>query len=90
MPTAAPSANSDAYKAPGDLSASTTALQNRLVIMNADLTIVIPDPQAKMDAINQMATALGGFVISMNMYQTTTPNGDTVPAGTISHPSPSG
>jgi hypothetical protein len=52
--------------------------------MNADLTIVIPDPQAKMDAINQMATALGGFVISMNMYQTTTPNGDTVPAGTIS------
>jgi hypothetical protein len=84
MPTAAPSANSDAYKAPGDLSASTAALQNRLVIMNADLTIVIPDPQAKMDAINQMATALGGFVISMNMYQTTTPNGDTVPAGTIS------
>jgi hypothetical protein len=66
------------------VSASSTALQARLVIMNADLTIVIPDPQAKMEAINQMATNLGGFVISMNMYQTSTQNGATAPEGTIS------
>jgi flagellar basal body-associated protein FliL len=43
-PTAAP-AYSDAYKGPGDVTANTTALQNRLVIMNADLTIVVSDEQ---------------------------------------------
>ena len=76
--------SSDANKAPGDMSVNSTALQDRLVIMNADLTIVIPDPQTKVDAINQMATNLGGFVISMNMYQTYTQNGQTVPEGYIS------
>ncbi len=85
VPTAAP-AYSDTYKAPGDTStnSSTTTLQDRLVIMNADLTIVIADPQAKVDAISQMATSLGGFVISLNMYQTTGQDGSSIPAGTIS------
>jgi hypothetical protein len=76
--------SNDASKGPGDLSASSAAIQERLVIMNADLTIVIPDPQAKVEAINQMANNLGGFVISMNMYQTYTQNGQTAPEGTIS------
>ena len=66
------------------MNASRAALQDRLVIMNADLTIVIPDPQAKVEAINQMATSLGGFVISMNMYQTSTQSGQIAPEGTIS------
>jgi hypothetical protein len=83
-PTMAAEGYSDASKGVGNLNPSSAALQDRLVIMNADLTIVIADPQAKMDAINQMATALGGFVITMNMYQTTTQNGQSVPAGNIS------
>ena len=84
VPTQAYAGVTDASKGTGDVSASTSALQARLVIMNADLTIVIPDPQAKMEAINQMATSLGGFVISMNMFQTYTQNGETAPEGTIS------
>jgi hypothetical protein len=84
MPTQAPASNSDASKGPGEVNANAAALQARLVIMNADLTIVIPDPQAKVETISQMATNLGGFVISMNMYQTTTQSGQTVPAGSIS------
>ena len=84
VPTQAYADSSDAGKAPGDVSASGAALQERLVIMNADLTIVIPDPQAKVEAISQMANNLGGFVISMNMYQTYTQNGQTAPEGTIS------
>jgi hypothetical protein len=83
LPTAVP-AYSDAFKTTGDVSANSTALQDRLVIMNADLTIVIPDPQTKLDAISQMAASLGGFVISMNMYQTTAQDGSPVPAGSIS------
>jgi len=84
LPTQSYAGLSDASKNAGDVSASGTALQDRLVIMNADLTIVIPDPQAKVEAINQMAINLGGFVISMNMYQTYTQNGQTAPEGTIS------
>jgi hypothetical protein len=63
---------------------SDTSAQDRLVIMNADLTIVITDPQARMTAISQLATTMGGFVVSMNMYQTTLPNGQTAPEGSIS------
>lgn len=83
VPTAAP-AYSDSFKTTGDVSANSAALQDRLVVMNADLTIVVPDPQTKLDAISQMASSLGGFVISMNMYQTTAQDGTQVPAGTIS------
>ena len=75
---------SDANKAIGAVSANDAALQDRLVIMNADLTIVVPDPQAKMEAINQLATGLGGFVVTMNMYQTFTQNGQKAPEGSIS------
>jgi hypothetical protein len=60
------------------------AIQERMVIMNVDLTIVIPDPEAKMAEISAMAESLGGFVVSMNMYQTTLYSGDTVPEGYIS------
>jgi len=67
-----------------------TSAQDRLVIMNADLTIVIPDPQAKLQAISQMAASMGGFVVSMNMDQTTLQNGQTAPEGSISIRIPSG
>jgi len=83
-PTMSYADSSNAGKGPGDASANSAAIQERLVIMNADLTIVIPDPQAKVEAISQMANNLGGFVISMNMYQTYTQNGQTAPEGTIS------
>jgi hypothetical protein len=84
LPTQAPAPNSDASKGTGVLNSSGPALQDRLVIMNADLTIVVSDPQSKVEAINRMATSLGGFVITMNMYQTYTQNGKTAPEGTIS------
>lgn len=77
MPTAAP------YD-PAKANLTNTAIQERMVIMNADLTIVIPDPQAKMEAISAMAANLGGFVVSMNMYQTYLSGGGTAPEGYIS------
>jgi hypothetical protein len=45
---------------------------------------VVADPQKKMDAINQMAKDLGGYLISMNMSQVHTPSGESVPQGSIS------
>jgi hypothetical protein len=84
LPTQSSPSYSDANKTAGESYANSTQTQERLVIMNADLTIVIADPQAKMDEINQMAANLGGFVVSMNMYQTVTQNGESVPEGYIS------
>ena len=62
---------------------SSTQLQERLVIQNADLSIVVADPQTKMSAISAMAKEMGGFVVSSNMYQTYLSNGEPVPEGSI-------
>ena len=62
---------------------SNTQLQDRLVIQNADLTIVVADPQIKMTAISAMAKELGGFVVSSNIYQSYLSNGEPVPEGSI-------
>jgi len=88
-PTSAP-AFLDTSKGANGASAPSAPAQDRLVIMNADLTIVIPDPQAKLQAISQMAVNLGGFVVTMNMDQTTMQNGQTAPEGSISVRIPSG
>lgn len=63
--------------------ASNAQLQDRLVIQNADLAIVVADPQVKMAAISAMAKELGGFVVSSNIYQSYLSNGKTVPEGSI-------
>ena len=55
----------------------------RVVIINVDMSIVVDDPIAKMDQIAKMAEGMGGFVVSSNVYQTTTPNAQTVPEGSI-------
>ena len=68
----------------GKTIASVAAAQARLVTMNVDLSIVVADPLKKMDAINQMAVDLGGYLVSSNTSQVVSPNGNTVPQGTIS------
>ncbi len=60
-----------------------TAAVERLVIQNADLTIVVINPETKMDAIGKMAESMGGFVVTKNVYQTRTPNNVKVPEGNI-------
>jgi hypothetical protein len=55
----------------------------RLVIQNADLSIVVADPEVKLDQIANMAETMGGFVVSKNVYQTTTGSNVKVAAGTI-------
>lgn len=55
----------------------------RLVIKNANLSLVVDDPEASMDEIAALAERLGGFVVSSNLYQTTTLNGLEVPSAYI-------
>jgi hypothetical protein len=59
-------------------------MQEQLIIMNVDLTIVVADPVVKMEAINQLAKTLGGKLVSMNMYQVATNSGEQAPQGSIS------
>ena len=60
-----------------------TAAVERMVIQNADLSIVVADPEAKLDEISKMAESMGGFVVTKNVYQTYTSNNVQVPEGNI-------
>ena len=51
--------------------ASPEVVTERLVIRNANLTIVVTDPSQSVEDISQMAQEMGGFVVSSNIYQTT-------------------
>lgn len=58
------------------------AATERLVIQNVDMSIVVADPKARMEEIADMAVAMGGFVVSSNLYQSSYgPNEIVVPEG---------
>ena len=60
------------------------AVQERLVIKNADLAIVVKDPQARMKQISDLAVEMGGYVVSSNLYQSYYgPNSIEVPEATV-------
>jgi len=61
----------------------TVQTQERLVIENADLAIVVKDPKARMAEINALANEFGGYVVSSNLYQSFTSFGMEVPEATI-------
>ena len=55
----------------------------RLVIQTAQLSIVVADVNARVKAIEDMASAMGGFIVSVNVYQTYANNGETVPQAQV-------
>ncbi len=58
--------------------------QERLVIRNANLTLVVTDPTASVEAISKMAEDMGGFVVSSYLYESAYGNGNlTATQGTI-------
>jgi hypothetical protein len=59
------------------------AARERLVIRNADLSIVVKDPETSMTSISKLAEEMGGFVVSSNLYQAYTNNGIPVPEAGI-------
>jgi len=63
---------------------STTEISaERMVIQNADLSIVAEDPAQSMDEIGKMAESMGGFVVESYLYQQTLSSGAQVPYATI-------
>jgi hypothetical protein len=67
----------DTYSSTGQVA------QERMVIENADLTIVVKDPKARMKEISDLAREFKGFVVSSNLYQSYTSAGKEVPQATI-------
>ena len=63
--------------------ANQAAAADRLVIRNADLSIVVSDVPARVTAIQNMANAMGGFVVSSNVYETYINNGEKVPQAQV-------
>ena len=69
--------------APSPDFATTGVSAERIVIKNANLSIVVTDPVVSMEAIGKLATGMGGFVVTSNLYKTTTSSGIEVPVANI-------
>ncbi len=59
------------------------ATQERLVIKNAELRIIVDDPAVKMEALSTLATSLGGYVVSSRTYEAYVRGDLYVPEGEI-------
>ncbi len=68
---------------PSASDSAATQSTDRIVIKNADLKLVVKDPAATMDFITALATKMKGYVVSSNLYKTTTDQGIEVPQATI-------
>jgi hypothetical protein len=56
---------------------------DRLVVQTAELTIVVADVNARVKALEGMAKTMGGYVVSVNVYQTYIADGTPVPDAQI-------
>lgn len=64
-------------------SQSSTQAIERIVIKNANLSIVVVDPPSSLDMISKMAEEMGGFVVNANLYTSRTESGAEVPRGSV-------
>ncbi len=55
--------------------ATEASLTERIVIRNANLSLVVSDPSESSNQIAAMAEEMGGFVVNLNVYQTTFESG---------------
>jgi hypothetical protein len=63
---------------------NTAAQQDRLVIQNVDMRIVVPDPKIRMEEIGDLAVEMGGYVVASNLYQSQYgPNNIEVPGANM-------
>ncbi len=85
MPLAAPTmAYTEQAKSADSGAANVDALaRERMVVKNADLSIVVKDPEKEIETIAELAVDMGGYVVSSNLYQTYAPSGDMVPEANV-------
>jgi len=76
-------AASNAVKSTESFSDASQGGQDRMVIQTADLAMVVKDPDTRMAEISKLATDMGGYVVSSNLYQSYSNAGKEVPEATI-------
>ncbi|PKN99134.1 MAG: hypothetical protein CVU42_09735 [Chloroflexi bacterium HGW-Chloroflexi-4] len=80
----APAAAYDSAATKADYSATSAGAPiKQMIIKNADLTVAVDDPGASMNDINEMATGLGGHIVTSYIYKAYTNTGLEVPEATI-------
>ncbi|MCQ3937036.1 MAG: hypothetical protein DPW18_08330 [Chloroflexi bacterium] len=84
-PEAMPTYKPAAQEAPGSGGGgdARAASVERIVIQNADLSIVVADVEARMNEIQEMAQKMGGFVVSSSLYQSYTSDYTPVPEAAV-------
>jgi hypothetical protein len=73
----------NAFAAGGATTQSQTTTTDRIVIRNANLSIVVVDPVKTLDAITKMASDMQGFVVSSNLYKVSSDDGVQLPEASI-------
>jgi TolA-binding protein len=74
----------NAYATGGDTTDQTqTTTTDRIVIRNASLTIVVPDPVKTLDSLTKMTSDMQGFVVSSNLYKISSDDGTQLPEASI-------
>ncbi|MCJ7718079.1 MAG: DUF4349 domain-containing protein [Anaerolineales bacterium] len=66
-----------------DQAIRTQSTQERMVIKNASLSIVVEEPGVTLDAISALAADMGGFVVTSNLYRIQVDGGLEVPQANI-------
>lgn len=67
----------------GNAAASSSDTVQRMVIQNASLGIIVPNPAKAVEAINKMAVDMGGFVVSSDLSLVANRSGASLPRGSI-------
>jgi hypothetical protein len=66
-----------------DITSQGDTSANRLVIRNANLTIVVDDPASAMAVVTRMAEKMNGFVVTSNLFKTSGDQGREYPEANI-------
>jgi hypothetical protein len=69
-PELAPQAGAGQTDAFSSSDSNTTSAADRLVVRNANLSLVVEDPADAIDKFSRMAEGMNGYVVSSNVYQT--------------------
>ncbi|MFN8428316.1 MAG: DUF4349 domain-containing protein [Anaerolineales bacterium] len=64
------SANDQVNIMMADFNPANAQTQERMIIQNVDLAIVVADPKTRMDEITTLAKEMGGYVVTSNLYTT--------------------
>ncbi len=82
MDPAAPAAGNAKGAVTGNAASSVPSAE-RMVIRNAQISMVVDEPGRAMETISRMASGMGGYVVSSNLYKTASTGDVEIPAAQI-------